>query len=196
MWRMWWAPNSASKRQMGFNSAFKGLIMSHCIPQWRTRWGGAVWGFKAPPKFRSFDKAELNSQFRGIYIRNNLIRIRVSPICKLSRTPDLEATAPRSLFYMPSILNWICRIPPKKFLVTPLVYPLYINAAEAWHIVLQIVSVLAIKEFVADLILVTCVGQATEIILLLNVCTNFLFCWLCITVHQHNETNAMHFSFN
>jgi hypothetical protein len=25
MWRKWWAPNNASKQQMGFNSAFKGL---------------------------------------------------------------------------------------------------------------------------------------------------------------------------
>jgi hypothetical protein len=41
-----------------------------------------------PPKVRSFDKAEQNSQFRGKYIRNNLIRKRVSLICKLSRTPD------------------------------------------------------------------------------------------------------------
>jgi hypothetical protein len=52
--------------------------------QWRTEgWGGST-----PPKFRSFDKAELNSQFRGKYIRNNLIRICVSLICKLSGTPD------------------------------------------------------------------------------------------------------------
>jgi hypothetical protein len=41
-----------------------------------------------PPKFRSFDKAEPNSQFRGKYIWNNLIRIRVSLICKLSGTPE------------------------------------------------------------------------------------------------------------
>jgi hypothetical protein len=41
-----------------------------------------------PPKFRSFEKAEPNSQFRGIYIRNNLIRIRVLLICKLSGTPN------------------------------------------------------------------------------------------------------------
>ena len=33
-----------------------------------------------PLKFRSFDKAELNSQFRGKYIRNNLTRIRLSLI--------------------------------------------------------------------------------------------------------------------
>jgi len=26
-WRIWWAPNNASKWQMGFNSAFKGLRM-------------------------------------------------------------------------------------------------------------------------------------------------------------------------
>jgi len=25
-WRIWWAPNNASRWQMGFNSAFKGLI--------------------------------------------------------------------------------------------------------------------------------------------------------------------------
>jgi hypothetical protein len=41
-----------------------------------------------PPKFRSFDKAELNSEFRGKYILNNLIRIRGSLIYRLSGTPD------------------------------------------------------------------------------------------------------------
>jgi hypothetical protein len=34
------------------------------------------------------NKAELNSQFRGIYINNNLIRIWVLFICELSETPD------------------------------------------------------------------------------------------------------------
>jgi hypothetical protein len=33
-----------------------------------------------PPKFRKFNKAEPNSQFREKYIRNNEIRIRVSLI--------------------------------------------------------------------------------------------------------------------
>jgi hypothetical protein len=53
--------------------------------------GGEFEGVQTPslaPKFRSFDKAEPNSQFRGIYIRNNLIRIRVSLLCKLSEAPD------------------------------------------------------------------------------------------------------------
>jgi len=27
MWRIWWAPNNASKRQMGFNSTIKVLRM-------------------------------------------------------------------------------------------------------------------------------------------------------------------------
>jgi hypothetical protein len=51
---------------------------------------GDLRGFNPPPppKFQSFDKAEPNSHFRGKYIRNNLIRTRVSPICKLSGTPD------------------------------------------------------------------------------------------------------------
>ena len=33
MWRIWWAPNNASKWQMGFNSAFKGLksLLSSCL---------------------------------------------------------------------------------------------------------------------------------------------------------------------
>jgi hypothetical protein len=54
--------------------------------QWRTEEGFG--GFKTPPKFRSFDKAEPNSQFRGKYVHNSLIRIWVSLICKLSGTPD------------------------------------------------------------------------------------------------------------
>jgi hypothetical protein len=50
--------------------------------------GRAVWRGSTPPspKFRSFDKAEPNSLFRGKYICNNLIRIRVSLICKSSGT--------------------------------------------------------------------------------------------------------------
>jgi len=29
-WKIWWAPNNASKWQMGFNSAFKGLSVIYC----------------------------------------------------------------------------------------------------------------------------------------------------------------------
>jgi hypothetical protein len=68
--------------------------------QWRT--AGGVWGLNPPPpppKFRSFDKAEPNSQFRGKYIRNNQIRIRVSLICKLSGTPDLGSYRPQILVF-------------------------------------------------------------------------------------------------
>jgi len=31
-WRIWWAPNNASKWQMGFNLVFKGLNQSHRCP--------------------------------------------------------------------------------------------------------------------------------------------------------------------
>jgi hypothetical protein len=50
-----------------------------------------VWGVQPlplPPKFQSFDITEPNSQFRGKYIRNNLLGIQVSLICKLSGTSD------------------------------------------------------------------------------------------------------------
>jgi len=46
-WRIWWAPNNASRWQMGFNSAFKGLntlSVAHayfCLVL-RTRWAGSL----------------------------------------------------------------------------------------------------------------------------------------------------------
>jgi hypothetical protein len=52
------------------------------------QWHTAGWGFTPLPKFRSFEKAQPDSQFLGIYVCNNLIRIQVLLICKLSRTPD------------------------------------------------------------------------------------------------------------
>jgi hypothetical protein len=75
---------------------------------------GGLGGSTPLPKFRSFAKAEPNSQFRGIYLRNNLIRIWVSFICKLSGTLDYGAIVPRSPFSLPSILNWICWPPPPR----------------------------------------------------------------------------------
>jgi hypothetical protein len=95
------------------------VLENNCEWYISTRWhtegvGGGVGVFKPPPtpKLRSFDKAEPNSQFRGKYIRNNLIRIRGSLICKLIGTPDEGATAPRSPFCLPCVLNWICWTPP------------------------------------------------------------------------------------
>jgi hypothetical protein len=83
-------------------------------------------GFKAPPpspKFRNFDEAEPNSQLRGKYIRNNLIRIWVSLNCKLSGTSDQGATAPQipvlsALCPQQNLLSPFART---KFLDTPLV---------------------------------------------------------------------------
>jgi hypothetical protein len=93
---------------------------------------GGFEGFN-PPKFRSFDKAEPNSQIRGKYIRNNLIRTQASLICKLSGTLDQGATAPRSPYSLPSVLNWICWTPPsprKKILGTPLEQNAFVEAVE------------------------------------------------------------------
>jgi hypothetical protein len=55
-------------------------------------------GVNPPPPtttFRSFEKAEPNSQFRGKYIPNNVIRTRISLICKLSGTPDYVGCNPQ-----------------------------------------------------------------------------------------------------
>jgi hypothetical protein len=62
------------------------FLRSYSQSQWRTK--GGLGGSTHPPKLRSFDKAELNSQFHGKYIHNNVIRIQGSLFCKLSRTPD------------------------------------------------------------------------------------------------------------
>ena len=36
-WRIWWAPTNASKWQMGFNSAFKGLMLPVCLHSVRNK---------------------------------------------------------------------------------------------------------------------------------------------------------------
>jgi hypothetical protein len=81
-----------------------------------------------PPKCRSFDKTEPNSLSRGKYIRNNLIRIRVSLICKLSEplTRGLPPPDPRSLCPLSSI-EFVEPPPEKKILGTPLVLRVQVN---------------------------------------------------------------------
>jgi hypothetical protein len=50
--------------------------------------GGGIQIQIPPQNFWSFEKAEPNSLFCGIYIHNNIIRIQISFICKLSGIPD------------------------------------------------------------------------------------------------------------
>jgi hypothetical protein len=70
--------------------------------QWRTEGGGGV--NPLTRKFRSFDKAEPNSQFRGKYIRKNLI-------CNLSRTTDQGAICPQlNLLKPPSCVRHCWRL--------------------------------------------------------------------------------------
>jgi hypothetical protein len=58
------------------HSSYALSFLSHvpltCIPSVAYR-GGWFGGFKPLPKFRSFDKAETNSLFRGKYIRSCLV---------------------------------------------------------------------------------------------------------------------------
>jgi hypothetical protein len=57
----------------------------------------------SPPEILKFWQSCANSQSCGKYIHNNLIRIQVSPICKLSRTPWLGGYRPQ----MP-VLSALC----------------------------------------------------------------------------------------
>jgi hypothetical protein len=77
---------------------------------------GEVWVVQNPStKFQSFDKDEPNSQFRGKYIRNNLTRIRISLIWKLSGTLSrgLPPPDPRSLCPLSST-DFVEHPPPLK----------------------------------------------------------------------------------
>ena len=44
-WRIWWAPNNASRWQMGFNLAFKGLIWLCPVVPWSRVCRLCCWGF-------------------------------------------------------------------------------------------------------------------------------------------------------
>jgi hypothetical protein len=67
-----------------------------------------------PPESPKFWQSCAEFPVSWKHIRNNLIRTRVSLICKLSGTPDYGAIAPRPSLFLPSVLNWISWTPPKK----------------------------------------------------------------------------------
>jgi hypothetical protein len=68
--------------------------------------GGGLGLFNPPPKFRSFDKAEPNSQFRGKYICNNLRHperlTKPNRIANWAEPPTRGLPPPRSPFSLPS----------------------------------------------------------------------------------------------
>jgi hypothetical protein len=82
--------NTTTWSHTGHRGRFSRIINLGARYRWSVAYRGGVWGVQhpPPPKFRSFDKAEPNSQFCGKYICKNLTRIRVSLLCKLSGTPD------------------------------------------------------------------------------------------------------------
>jgi hypothetical protein len=106
---------------LGSGSRFINAVQEREMCLESVAYRGGLGGSTPPPpapKFLSFDKAEPNSQFHGKYIRNSLMRIRVSLICKLSGTPV------RGYHPQIPILSALCtqlnmlNPPPKKFLGT------------------------------------------------------------------------------
>jgi hypothetical protein len=91
------------------------LLIRHCnrpgsvVQVSAVAYRGGVWGVQppTPPKFRSFYKAEPNSQFRGKYIRNNLTRIRLSLIFWVVSWKDLPASYdPHSGIFFLQGMTW------------------------------------------------------------------------------------------
>jgi hypothetical protein len=75
-----------------------------------------------PPKFRSFDKAESNSQFRWKYIRKPNKNAGFTHL-QIERNPWLAGYRPQIPVFFQNVLNWICwALPRTKFLDTPLVH--------------------------------------------------------------------------
>jgi len=65
-WRIWWVPNNASRWQMGFNSAFKGLKcpLTLTLLKWRIWWA---------PNNASKWQMGFNSAFEGLKTTHHLL---------------------------------------------------------------------------------------------------------------------------
>jgi hypothetical protein len=73
---------------------------------------GGVWEVQPPSRNSEVltKPSPIPSSVENTSVQPN--KIWVPLLCKLSGTPDQGAISPRSPFYLPSVLNWICRIPP------------------------------------------------------------------------------------
>ena len=85
------------------------VVFNNCPPK-TVAYRGGFGVFKPPPpspKFRSFDKAEPNSQFRGKYIHNNLTRIWLSLIFwVVCEKPSPPAMTPTVVFFSHQGMTW------------------------------------------------------------------------------------------
>ena len=88
---------------------------------WAVAYRGGFGMFKIPPKFRSFDIAKPNSQFRGKYIRNNLTRIRLSLIFLVVPWKALPASydPPQWYFFSLQGMTWRKNKVPKTKKILP-----------------------------------------------------------------------------
>jgi hypothetical protein len=79
LWRWTWQRVSKRRQNLTWrweNTQNKTYWFLSYMLQTSVAYRAGFEGGSNPPKFRSFDKAEPNSQFCGIYIHNNLITLR------------------------------------------------------------------------------------------------------------------------
>ena len=99
-WRIWWAPNNASRWQMGFNSAFKGLMSETC------------WVHKKWNKIESDIKLVFYSS--TITVMHGPINIRTRRVLKL----DKSGKRKEYIFVLPLCI-WCLRSVKGKYFTVP-----------------------------------------------------------------------------
>jgi len=114
-WRIWWAPNNASGRQMGFNSAFKGLKcpLTLTLLTWRIWWA---------PNNASKWQMGFNSAFKGLTANISPFqrhqKFAMTPPSKPKTQPKCSSPSfccilPQSTSPSPYFLNFpSCTLPP------------------------------------------------------------------------------------
>jgi len=117
-WRIWWASNNASKRQIGFNSAFKGfrLVSLSFGPQNVILWSCAVGQHVAAVKTVLVKSPALRAQFGGSgfnFVWNELVFSRKQSIWKSS---DVLCIISTLILYQSPYLAFLfveeCRVVP------------------------------------------------------------------------------------
>ena len=115
MWRVWWAPNNASRWQMGFNSAFEGLKfpLTFILPTWRIWWvpnNASSWqmGFNSPVKGLKWPLTLTVPTWRIWWAPNNASRLQMGFNSPVKGLIQFSTTVNRFVVFV----FWGLEIPP------------------------------------------------------------------------------------